>query len=125
MKKNIGMIILIILLVIITAFISYIVVSKQHVTTRTFNLKRGDVLTFEEYDIKATILNVASTLCSNKDTCISEGEIEVSLSIDYNDNVSNYVLKTVNNPHERIEKSNYYLNLKYEEEKLILEVTEK
>lgn len=125
MKKNIGLIILIVLLVGITAFLSYIIVSKQNQATQTFNLQEGDVVNFDEYGIKATILNVASTLCDNKDTCISEGEIEVSVKIDYEGNVSSYTLKTVKNPSSRIEKSNYYISLKYEEEKLILEVTEK
>ena len=125
MKKNIGMILLIILLIVITAFLSYIVVSKQNLSKETFNLQKGAVIKFEEYDITATILNIASTLCDNKDTCISPGEVEVSVKIEYNGNVTNYTLKTVNNSEERIKKSNYYLNLKYEDKTLSLDITEK
>lgn len=125
MKKNIGLILLIAVLAIIAGFLAYVVVSKQHVNKQSFNIAKGDVIDFEEYEITATILNVASTLCENKDTCISPGEIEVSIRIEYNDNITNYTLKTVSNPQERIKKSNYYLNLSYEDNKLDLVVTEK
>lgn len=125
MKKNIGFIVLIILMMGIASFLAYIVVSKQDVSKQKFNLVKGDVIEFKEYDIKATILNVASTLCDKKDTCISPGEIEVSVKVEYNDAVSYYTLKTVNNPEERIKKSNYYINLKYEDKKLELNIREK
>lgn len=125
MKKNLSLIILIGLLVVITAFLAYIVVSKQHAPKQVFNLQKGDVIEFEEYDITATILNVASTLCDNKDTCISPGEVEVSVKIDYNGNITNYTMQTVSNPEERIKKSNYYLTLSYKEEKLELNIIEK
>lgn len=126
MKKNIGLIILISLMVVITAFLSYIVVSKQNVNDKNkFNLVKGDVIEFKEYDITATVLNVASTLCENKDTCISAGEVEVSVRINYNGNDTNYVLKTVSNPEQRIKKSNYYINITYEDKNLKLNVREK
>jgi len=125
MKKNLGLIILIALMCGIAAFLAYVVVSKQNVSKTEFNLSKGEVIEFKEYDIKATVLNVASTLCDKKDTCISPGEVEVSVKVEYNDNVSYYTLKTVNNPEERIKKSNYYINLKYEDKKLSLNVREK
>ena len=109
MKKNLGLIILIGLMVVITVFLSYIVVSKQNINKKNeFNISKGEVIKFDKYDIEVTVLNVASTLCENKDTCISPGEIEVSLKVDYNDNIINYTLKTTSNPVERIKKSNYY-----------------
>ncbi|MBE6148341.1 MAG: hypothetical protein E7167_02465 [Firmicutes bacterium] len=125
MKKNLGIIILVFLLVVITAFLAYIIVSKQHTPKQVFNIKKGDVIEFAEYNINATILNVASTLCDNKDTCVSPGEIEVSVKIDYEGNISNYKLQSVNNPEQRIKKSNYYLTLSYEEDKILLDIIEK
>lgn len=125
MKKNIGLIILIAILVVITAFLSYIVVSKQHSPKPVFNLQKGDVIKFDEYDITATILNVASTLCDNKDTCVSPGEVEVSVRIDYNNEITNYTLQTVSNPRERIEKSNYYLSISYDNKEITLNIKEK
>ena len=126
MKKNIGFIILIVLMCGITAFLAFIVVSKQGINNNNkFNYKEGQVLKFEDGEIKAKILNIASTLCDNKDTCISPGEIELSVQIEYKENITNYTLKTVSNSTERIKKSNYYLNLTYEDKKLNLDVTEK
>ena len=125
MKKNLGMIILIAILMIITSFLAYVVVSKQNAPKQTFNLRKGDVIEFDEYNIEATILNVASTLCEDKDTCISPGEIEVSVKINYEGKISNYTLKSVSNPKERIVKSNYYISVKYEDKKIILDINEK
>ena len=125
MKNKLSMIILIVLLVGITAFLAFIVISKQNVSKVEFNIKKGDVIKFEEDDIEITVLNVASTLCKNKDTCISEGEIEVSIKVNYNDNISYYALKTISNPEERIINSNYFVNLKYQDEKLEIDIREK
>ncbi|MBQ6841559.1 MAG: hypothetical protein IJO63_05570 [Bacilli bacterium] len=125
MKKKLGMIILIVLLVIITVFLAFVVISKQNDTKPEFNIKKGDVIKFEEDDIEITVLNVASTLCDNKDTCISEGEVEVSIRVDYDGNISSYALKSVNNPEERIKNSNYFVNLKHEEGKLEINIREK
>ncbi|MBE6155956.1 MAG: hypothetical protein E7164_04285 [Firmicutes bacterium] len=125
MKKNLGLIILITVLALISVFLVFIVISKHNISGQTFNLKEGDVVNFDEYGITATILNIGSTLCDNKDTCISKGEVEVSIKVEYNENITNYTLQTVSNPEERIKKSNYYITLTYDNEKLALNVTEK
>lgn len=125
MKKNIGLIILIMFMAIIACFLAYVIVSKQNISQQEFNIKKGDVIMFENFDVKATILNVASTLCKNKATCIKEGEVEVSVQIDYADNISNYTLKSKTNSEERIKLSNYYLSLEYKDNELTLEVIEK
>lgn len=126
MKKNLGLIILIAILVLITAFLAYTVISKQDINkNKKFNIVEGQVIKFDQDNITARILNIASTLCDNKDTCIDPGEIEVSIQIDYNDSITNYTLKSNTKSQERIKKSNYYINLKYENERLELFITEK
>ena len=125
MKKNIGLIILIIVMCIIAMFLAYIVVSKQHIHRDTFNLKTGDVLKFDEYNTNVTILNVANTLCTNKDKCIDKGEVEVSVKVEYNNETSNYVLKSTTKPKELIKNSNNYIKLIYENDKLEIIVKDK
>jgi hypothetical protein len=99
---------------------------KQHINTNNkFNIKEGEIIEFEEQDVKATVLNIASTLCEKKDTCISPGEVEMSVRVEYNNNITNYTLKTVNNPEVRIKNSNYFIKLSYVDKKLELTIREK
>ena len=124
MKQNIGKLILIFVLAIITALISYIIVSKQHLEKETFNIKVGDVLEFNTYDTKVKVLNIASTLCNNKD-CFDPGEVELSLRVDYNGEISNYVLKTTSNPSQRIKNSNNYIVISLDNKDIKISIKDK
>lgn len=125
MKKNIGLIILIIILVIISILITFTIISKQKVSNKKFNIKNGDVLEFKEYETKVTVLHVASTICQDKKKCIDDGEIEVSLKVEFNDETTNYTLKSKNHPQERIKNSNNYIILTYNDEKIIIDIKNK
>ena len=124
MKKgiNTGFIILIIILFIITAFLAYIVISKQNVKKSNFNIKVGDILTFEDYDTKITILNIASTLCEN---CLVSGEIEVSLKVEYNEEITNYTLKSETKKLVKIKNSNNYIILNYDNNKILIDIKDR
>jgi len=124
MKEKIGIILLILVLVIIGVFLGFIVISKQNLPKENFNIKKGDIINFDEKDVTLTVLNVASTIC-NKKECFSEGEIEVSLKVLYNNETTYYTLKNISNKNARIENSNYYIVLKYLDEKIILDVVDK
>ena len=121
MKKdiNIGLIILIIILFIISIFLTYIVISKQNINKNSFNLKVGDVINFDEYETKITILNIASTICDN---CIVSGEIEVSVQVEYNDEITNYTLKSKTKNIVKIKNSNNYLILNYDDNKINIDI---
>ena len=121
MKKdiNIGLIILIIILLIISIFLTYIVISKQNINKNSFNLKVGDVLNFDEYETKITILNIASTICDN---CIVSGEIEVSVQVEYNDEITYYTLKSKTKNIAKIKNSNNYLILNYDDNKINIDI---
>ena len=125
MKKNLGLIILIVILVIIGALITFTIISKQEIGNKKFNIKNGDVLEFEEYETKVTVLHVASTICQDKKKCIDDGEIEVSLKVEFNDETTNYTLKSKNHPQERIKNSNNYIILTYNDEKIIIDIKNK
>ena len=125
MKKNIGLILLIIVMALISILIVFTIVSKQKMSNKKFNIKNGDVLEFKEYETKVTVLHVASTLCNDKENCIEDGEIEASLRVDFNNETTNYTLKSKSNPQERIKNSNNYLILSYKDEKIIIEVKNK
>ena len=126
MKKNIGLIILIVILAIISLFITFIIVSNRDIHKQSFNITQGDVLKFDDYDTKVTVMHVASTLCrKNKGECFDEGEVEVSLKVKFNDEETNYTLKSKSHPQERIKNSNNYLLLSYKEDKIIIEVKNK
>lgn len=125
MKKNIGFIILSIVLLIIFGFIVFIIVSKQNINKQTFNIKVGDVLTFDDYDTEVTVMHIASTLCKSNEKCFDEGEIELSLKVAFDDEVSNYTLKTKSNPKVRIKNSNNYLMINYKDDKISIDVKNK
>ena len=121
MKKdiNIGLIILIIILFIISIFLTYIVISKQNINKNSFNLKVGDVINFDEYETKITILNIASTICDN---CIVSGEIEVSVQVECNDEITYYTLKSKTKNIVKIKNSNNYLILNYDDNKINIDI---
>lgn len=125
MKKGLGFIFLVILLIVIGSFIIYIIASKQDLQKDKFNIKSGDVLTFDEYDTKVTVLHIASTLCKNKEKCFEEGEIEVSLKVEFNDEITNYTLKSKSHPQERIKNSNNYVLLSYKDQQIVIEIKNK
>lgn len=125
MKKNIGLIMLIVIMIVIGALITFTIISKQKMNNKKFNIKNGEILEFAEYETKVTVLHVASTLCGDKKKCIDEGEIEVSLRVDFNGELTNYTLKSKNHPQERIKNSNNYVILSYKDEKITIEVKNK
>ena len=125
MRKNIGLVFLIIILIVIGALITYIVISKHNMHSKEFNIKNGEVLEFKEYETKVTVLHIASTLCSNKEKCIDDGEVEVSLKVDFNNETTNYTLKSKSHCQERIKNSNNYLIFSYKDGKIIIDVKNK
>ena len=122
--KRLGYIILAIVLLAITGLIVYIIATKQKINTDEFNIKRGDVLTFEKYNTEVKILNVASTLCK-EENCNLSGEIEISVEVTYDDMMSTYTLKSVSKNSERIKNSNNYIFLYYENDKIRIEIKDK
>lgn len=125
MKKNLGLIILIVILLIIGFLITFIVISKQKIGRTEFNIKSGDVLEFADYETKVTILHIADTLCKDKKKCFDDGEVEVSLKVDFNGETSNYTLKSKHNTQERIKNSNNYIILSYKDNQIIVDIKNK
>ena len=125
MKKGLSYVILVIVLIIMAVFLAYIVISKQNISKQEFNIKAGDVLNFAEYDTQITILNVASTLCQDKNKCYDEGEVEVSLRAEYALEKSSYTLKSKTNPIQRIQNSNNYIILNFENNKIEISIKDR
>ena len=72
-----------------------------------------------------TVLHVASTLCDGKKDCYDEGEVEVSLKVEFNDEKTNYTLKSKTHPQERIKNSNNYIILSYKDKEINIEIKNK
>lgn len=125
MKKNIGLIILIFIMCIITAFLAYVVISKQHMKKESFNIKEGQVIKYDKYDIEVKVLNIASVECNDKKKCKNPIDVEVSLMVTSNKENSNYTLKTNDKYYSQIKNSNYYIILNYEDDKINIEIKDK
>ena len=121
MKKSVSYIILAIIIFVILISLVYIVVDKRPVK-REYNLKVGDVLNFDDYDTKVTILNIASIICQNKDKCSNDKEVEVSVRVECFDTSSSYVLRSKSNPIVKIKNSNNYVILNYESDKIEIKI---
>lgn len=123
MKKNITKILLIIICVIILALIIFIVVDKHSTNNTEYNIKKGDILKFED-NIQIKVLKVSSTIKDNNKYNLS-GEIEVSLKVNNDGEISNYTLSSITNNKERIINSNYYITLDYSDNKIEIDVKDK
>ena len=124
MKKNLSYVILGVIFIIVSITLINIVINKRPIK-KEYNVKVGDVLDYEEYDTKVTILNIADILCQNKDKCSNEKEIEVSVKIEYFDKSSNYILRSKSNPILKIENSNNYVTLNYENNKIDIKIKDR
>lgn len=123
MKINLSKVLLIIVFLLIFSLIIFIIFSKQNLPKESFNIKKGDILNFDD-NIKIEVLNISSTICK-KDNCDLDGEIEVSLKVNNNNEISNYTLKSKTNNKERIINSNYYILLNYDNEEITIDVKDK
>lgn len=124
MKNKIGYIIFGIIAFAIAGLLIYIIVSKHNISSEEFNIKKGDTLTFENYNAEVKILNIASTLCK-KEKCKLKGEVEVSLEVTDNGNKSSYTLKSSTDNKKRIKNSNNYVILEYKDDKINIEIKDK
>ena len=127
MKRKLPYIILGLCLLMITSLIVFIIVTKQDVRKNKsgFNYEIGETLKFPDFETEVEILNIASNICPENETCFYESEVEMSVKVTYNNEQTFYTLKTYKNPLIRIENSNNYLYITNIDEKLELVIKDR
>ena len=124
MKKNIAMVILGLVITVILSLIIYTIFIKDKTNIKTFNYKEGQVLNFKDFDLDVKILNIAEIKCLKGDKKCKE-QIEVLLSVDYDNKISYYNLKSIEYKQSLIQDSNYYVILDYDDDKISIDIKDK
>lgn len=124
MKKNIGMIVLGIVIVGILGLIIYTIFIKDKAEEKKYNIVEGQVIDFKDYDLDVTVLNIAEINCLKGDKKCKE-QIEVLLSVNYNDQKTYYNLKSIDENKSLIKNSNYYIILDYKDDNISIDIKDK
>ena len=119
MEKNKSAILLVIIVILMGVLLACAILgNRDNISNKTFNYKKGDVITIEDKEI--TVLNVSEIKCARKEKCNTE--IETSIKIKYHDVSTYYVLQSFHKPSDTIKETNLKVYLNYTDDKISFEI---
>lgn len=119
MEKNKSAILLVIIVILMGVLLACAILgNRDKISDKTFNYKKGDVITIEDKEI--TVLNVSEIKCARKEKC--DTEIETSIKIKYHDVSTYYVLQSFHKPSDTIKETNLKVYLNYTDNKISFEI---
>lgn len=118
MKKNISVVLFIIVIVLIGFLIGKALFNSRPNKIYDYNYKKGDVLNIDDFEI--TILNIAENKCNRNEKC--DKEIEVSIKVKYDDIYTYYTLQSYHKPESIINNTAYKIKLTFVNDQIKFEI---